>query len=314
MYINSFCSISPAGVLDAHASFGDLHRPNGNTATCIEPDYKELIPAMQLRRMSKPVRIGVAAARLCLQQASQPMPDAIHTGTAYGMLQDSETFLQQMIERDEQTLNPTAFIQSTHNTVAGQIALILGCNAHNMTYVHKGHSFESAMLDAEMMLQEHPEYEVLVGAVDESTETSYQVLRKFDLYHEHNMAGEGASFFSITAKEQEQSLAKITAFEMFIALSDEEVNEQIAKFIKDHQLEIGKEDMLLNGSWTATKALKPFAGNPSLDYAQYCGAYPTASSFALALGTLMIKDSRASNCWIIHSFDKYYSIWHLSQK
>ncbi len=137
MYINSFCSITPAGVITSEDQVTDLNVLTGTRASCVEPDYKDLIPPMQLRRMTKPVRTGVAAAKLCLQAAGVSLPDAIHAGTAFGMLQDSEHFLQKLIVQEEQALAPTAFIQSTHNTVAGQIALSLGCYGHNMTYVHK---------------------------------------------------------------------------------------------------------------------------------------------------------------------------------
>ncbi len=46
------------------------------------------------------------------------MPGAIITGTALGCLEDTVTFLTRMIELNEELLPPTAFIQSTHNTVA----------------------------------------------------------------------------------------------------------------------------------------------------------------------------------------------------
>ena len=49
-------------------------------------------------------------------------------------------------------LTPTSFIQSTHNTVGGQIALGLECKGYNFTYVHASISFESALLDAQLQL------------------------------------------------------------------------------------------------------------------------------------------------------------------
>ena len=50
-------------------------------------------------------------------------------------------------------LTPTSFIQSTHNTVGGQIALELQCKGYNFTYVHGSNSFESALLDAKLQLE-----------------------------------------------------------------------------------------------------------------------------------------------------------------
>jgi 3-oxoacyl-[acyl-carrier-protein] synthase II len=153
----------------------------GDLLYCREPEYKNLIPPMQLRRMSKTIRIGVAAAKICLRETGLEKPDAIHIGSAYGVLDDSEKFLNNLIEQQEQTLTPTSFIQSTHNTVSGQIALLTRCHGHNLTFVHKAHSFESALLDAAVFLQNHPQAIVLAGAVEECTPTAYDILRRFGM-------------------------------------------------------------------------------------------------------------------------------------
>lgn len=82
---------------------------------CKEPDYSAYIPAMQLRRMSKAVRMGIGASKIALQKAGIEKPDALSAGTALGCLQDTEVFLSKMLEQQEQMLTPTAFIQSTQH-------------------------------------------------------------------------------------------------------------------------------------------------------------------------------------------------------
>lgn len=309
MYITSFCSISPAGVLAPGTAGNTLAQPAPGKAGCIEPDYKELIPPMQLRRMTKPVRTGVAAARLCLQAAGSPMPDAIHAGTAYGMLQDSEHFLQKMIDQEEQMLNPTAFIQSTHNTVAGQIALSLGCNAHNMTYVHRGHSFESALTDALLMLEDYPQYTVLAGAVDECTDTSYALLQRFGVYNASDIAGEGAAFFALSATAGEGTIARLTAFDMFTG-REGLPQDRVTAFLAHHRLTISPGDELLCGISGFSLTGSPWeACRTVIDYKQYCGEYPTASSFALALTSARFVQGSNNRCWILNQFGPYYSIW-----
>ena len=57
-------------------------------------------------------------------------------------------FLRKMIEFEEKMLSPTAFIQSTHNTVGAQIALLLKCHHYNNTIVHRAFSFENALTEA----------------------------------------------------------------------------------------------------------------------------------------------------------------------
>src|SRR6478736_199948 len=87
-----------------------------------------------------------------------------------------------MIEQNEQLLTPTAFIQSTHNTIGAQIALLLGCNGYNNAFVHRGFSFESALLDAALLIRENEADNILVGAIDELTDRSFEILQRFGLY------------------------------------------------------------------------------------------------------------------------------------
>lgn len=319
MYITGFCSISPAGILTPQSHLQDVSAVT--TSSSIEPDYKELIPVLQLRRMTKPVRLGIAAAKISLQSSGIRMPDSIHVGTAYGMLQDSETFLQKIIEQEEQMLPPTAFIQSTHNTVGGQIALMLGCTRHNMTFVHKGHSFESALLDARLMLSEPTTSQVLAGAAEECTDTGYAILKRFGLYDHATTAGEGASFFTLSRHQEPTALARIKELHMFRADHLSEVMEQLRLFFASRSPKIHPEDVLIlgaNGQMTTDpiyEALKDelFPQHTPLLFKQYCGEFPTASAFALSLGILKLKESPAKQCWIITHFNKHWSCYHIEK-
>jgi 3-oxoacyl-[acyl-carrier-protein] synthase II len=306
MYINSFCSISPAGVITPGTVLSSLPKISGALAYCQEPDYKDIIPPMQLRRMTKPVRTGVAAAKICMQNIPESMPASIHVGTAYGMLQDSENFLQKMIVQEEQMLNPTAFIQSTHNTVAGQIALSMGCLAHNMTFVHKAHSFESALLDAQLMQDQ--EGQILAGAVDECTPTSYAILERFGAYNDQNTAGEGATFFLLSDKKREHSIAQLTAFDMFIVNNADQVEEKIKTFCEQNKLKAEKEDLVLTGTQNGFIP-QVFKANKNIDFKQYCGEFPTATAFAMAMASLYIKEEKTTRCWVLNASGKHYSVY-----
>ena len=99
----------------------------------IEPDYKEYIKPIMIRRMSKATKMSVACSFKCLEDIVQQQPDAIIVGTGLGALADSNTFLQVSTTNEEKVLPPTPFIQSGHNTIAGQIALLLGTDCYNMT-------------------------------------------------------------------------------------------------------------------------------------------------------------------------------------
>jgi len=316
MYIDRICSISPAGVF---TGAGQLLQPeivNGRMS-CTEPDYNGLIPPMQLRRMSKPVRTGVAAAKLCLDDFKDLA--AINIGTAYGMLQDSESFLDKMIRQEEDMLNPTAFIQSTHNTVGGQVALSLQCNAHNMTCVHKGHSFESALLDAELLLKDHEGSSVLAGAVDECTDTSFAILSELGVYNKNIIAGEGAHFYLLSGKCSTASLAKIAAFEMFTADNITSAVAASRSFMERGAFLPAEGEVLLygaNGSGTSEENYaclrnELFSGIAAMPFKEYSGEYPTASGFAPAFAVSLLAKHTAA--WIVNNYGRYWSIYYIKK-
>src|SRR5580692_8036446 len=128
IYIQAISAISPQNTFGAHPFLAERVEYTGDRLTCKEPDYATIIDPKQIRRMSRIIRMGVATASACLKEVGISNPDAIVTGTAYGCLADTGVFLSAIIEQGEELLSPTAFIQSTHNTVGGQIALMLQCH------------------------------------------------------------------------------------------------------------------------------------------------------------------------------------------
>src|ERR1700744_5348555 len=154
VYIRAASCLSAQNTLTADDFLRDIKEYVGTRMNAVEPDYKTYIDPKQARRMSHVIKMGVAAAQECLNQAAGYNPDAIITGTALGCVEDTVTFLSRIVEMHEEMLPPTAFIQSTHNTVAAQVALMLGNHGYNNTFVHKGISFENALIDALMLINE----------------------------------------------------------------------------------------------------------------------------------------------------------------
>ena len=182
IYINGLGNISPQKTADNGKFLEEPVNYETNQLKSIDPGYKDFIPADQIRRMSRIIRMGIASARICLKDAGDPMPDAIITGTGFGCLEDTEKFLGTMIRNNEEFLTPTSFIQSTHNTVAGQIALQLKCHNYNFTYVHRGFSFESALIDAITQISLGNFHNALTGGMDELTQSSFSIMERFGLW------------------------------------------------------------------------------------------------------------------------------------
>lgn len=129
--------------------------------------YSQFISPMAARRMGPALKNSVVTSVMALRESGISMPDAIVVGTGLGCINNTEKFLKEMTENQERMLQPTAFINSTHNSIAAQTAAFLKCNSYNNTYSHNGISFECALLDAVMQLELGRIHNALVGAHDE---------------------------------------------------------------------------------------------------------------------------------------------------
>lgn len=268
-----------------------------------------------IRRMSRIIKMGVAAASECLREADLQNPDAIVTGTAYGCLEDTGIFLGRMVEQQETLLAPTAFIQSTHNTIGAQIALQLQCNNYNNAFVHRGFSFESALLDAMLLLKEGDAQNVLVGAIDEITNASHAILTRMGLYRRDNapglnllttpqkgtVAGEGAAFFVLANDPSATDYAKLDALHTFYKPAGKEaIEKEIGRFLSEAGVELNDIDLIIDGRngdlrhddvFTELQS-SLFKNIPTAGFKQFCGEFPTASAFALWLASRILKDAK----------------------
>ena len=212
-----------------------------------EPDYKEMITNANLRRrMSRMIKMGVACGLECLKDIPSEKVDAIITATGLGCLADTEKFMNALMDNREQMLNPTAFIQSTFNTVGAQLALLLKIHAYNVTYVHRGLSFESALIDGIISIAEGKQH-VLAGAMDEITPTSYIIQQRLGLL-KGTTAGEGAQFFLLSAQKEEQTFAELKGVDTFITrMSAPEISNRMHHFLKSHELAPEDIDWFISG-------------------------------------------------------------------
>ncbi len=298
-YIKSASCISPQHTfLNRQSWFDDIVPISKDLKMWItEIPYKEYIPASKLRRMKRNVRMGLTCAKDALKQADIERPDAIIVGSSLGIVQDTENFLNQIIDQDEQMLNPTAFIQSTHNTVAGSIALSIDCKQHNLTYSQLNASFEHALLDGILLMEDNEQVQhVLVGAQDELTTENFDIynyLNKWksnkdftDLYKSNTkgtIAGEGAAYFTIT---KEKSSVQILDMDLVYKI-ETEIHDVIQSFIHKNNLKLNEIDAIMlgmNGNVQADAIYRNlvddlFKDHLILTYKHLCGDQPSASAF-----------------------------------
>ena len=162
-------------------------------ARSIDPSFKEYVSPIEARRMGKIMKRALATSKEALKEAGLDSVDAIITGTGYGCVENTEFFLDALSNDGEQMLKPTYFMQSTHNTISSLVAIQTKNHGYNVTYAHKGISFDSALQDAWWQLQLGKIDTALVGGHDEMTETFYHILKKGGVMgQDDEMCGESA--------------------------------------------------------------------------------------------------------------------------
>jgi 3-oxoacyl-[acyl-carrier-protein] synthase II len=283
--------------------------------SCIEPDYRELINPVLLRRMPRIIKMGLASARLCIDRAGGVIPGGIIVGTGLGCLDNLEKFLVEMLQKDEKITTVLPFINSTHNAVAAQVSMLLKNQSYSTTYSHRGFSFESALLDALMLLNERKALNVMAGGIDECTSDFHRLhsylaawkkpLNNLDLLSantEGSISGEGSAFFMLTS---EKGIGNVSVDGVRFFLSAEnadpvEVLEEGRSFLLENGFLPGDIDVFmpgLNGD-SRTDGIyhlvyeRLFAGKPVACWKHLCGEYYTSTAFAFWLASEILDSQR----------------------
>jgi len=265
-----------------------------------------------MRRMSRTLKMGVAAAGKCLRDAEVEVPDAIIMGTGLGMMQDTEKFLNSILDNDEKFLTPTSFIQSTHNTVGAHIAVMLKCNKYNFTYVNENLSFESALLDSLIRIQENSAENILLAGIDELTDAYFTITENAGFWKDEikdntvlqhatgpgSIAGEGAGFFLVNGIEHPDNYARFRGVSTFYKPeSIDETSAFIHEFLSSHGLDLNDIHLLITGIngdeegdlIYGQQLDSVFKDIPSATYKHLCGEYHTSSAFASWLAAMILK-------------------------
>jgi len=313
LYINGIGSISPAASLEEVSLELPAVQP-ANRLRAAEPNYADYIDPKVSRRMSRIVKMGIASAKQALQDAGLTAVDGVIAGTGWGCLEDTVSFLQKMVANGEDMLSPTAFIHSTHNTIAAQVAYHLQCRGYNSTYVHRNISFESTLIDATLLLAEQPNATFLVGGIDELTDTSFTLLARLNTFKAPaedlagspygtgtagTWAGEGATFFAVGAEAGASCYATLLEVRTISFGTPAEAAVAARQLLARHGLD--QVDLLLtgdNGDAANDAACQEFAtdfGRQSAlqRFKHLCGEYPTASAFAVGLAASLLAGHTA---------------------
>jgi len=305
-YIHHTSCVSPQqtfGDIDFHT----LREPVDSKLLALEPTLAD-IPAGLLRRMGKAIRLGVGAGLALLKVQKV---DGIIIGTSNGGLEDCVKFLAQIIEYEEGRLTPTNFVQSTPNAIAAQLGLMSENKGYNITHTHRGLAFENALLDASMMLHEHPDNTYLLGGIDEISSYNYAIEKLGNWYKEQpisntklyedkspgTLAGEGAAMFLID-KKPAGSMGKMRDMLLLHSNKQGEITQKLKQFLFINLKEEETIDLLISGENGDCRHLPYYQAVENelpqqtsiVRYKHLCGEYPTSSAFALWLATHMFQE------------------------
>lgn len=297
---------------------GEVNEVDGLKIFAQEPNYTALIPRSQLRRMSKLACMCVATGMPLIERSDSI--DGIIMGSSNGSMERSLRFLNQIIEYNEGTLTPTDFVQSTQNSLAGNLAIMGNIRGYNATHVNQGLSFESALLDALMLFQEGKAKQLLVGAGEELSEPSYNIESQRGMYKldatksselldsgtPGNLPGEGMTMFTLSSELSDKATAEICDVHVAYHPSEEELVTKTKDFLSRNGLNESDIDTVIFGRSGDSRSDRffdelernLFKNQRNVVYKHLTGDYYCASAYGVWLGSHLLRDTPIPNSYI----------------
>jgi 3-oxoacyl-(acyl-carrier-protein) synthase len=174
------------------------------------PDAALLSPN-QRRRLSRLIQMALIAARRARPLGPERHERlAVALGTGMGCLEDAETFIENLIQKEEREPMPARFPNSVHNAIASQIAIDQKALGLNSAPTVGEISFECALWQAMNQLETGEVDAALVGAADELNDYVLSIGKRWGVLADDVTPGEGAMIAHIAALAgAAQSLARI---------------------------------------------------------------------------------------------------------
>ncbi|MDR2145479.1 MAG: beta-ketoacyl synthase chain length factor [Tannerella sp.] len=272
-----------------------------------DPDFKQYLSPLQSRRMCNLLKRAVVLSKKTLKDANVEIPDAIVSGTGLGCIENTEKFLSSISENHEQFLQPTYFMQSTHNILSSTIAIELKCHGYNNTFVHRGVSFEHALFDAMIQFQNNRVNNLLLGSYEELTDDYYIFFGRlgvWDFQPENDkrrcFASESAVSMALTNKKDINSLCEIKAVELLYRPSAERLKQSVNEILEKTGCEISDIDAVFVGLNTVSAnddAYNHFINNvledtPVVQYKSVFGESLSSSALAVYAAAKCLKNNK----------------------
>lgn len=215
----------------------------------MDPEFKQFIPIMDARRMGKVMKRAIVTSKQVIPEENRASLDAILTGTGLGSVEDTEKFLNAMLQNGEELLPPSQFMNSTHNTIGSQIALNFKCHGYNSTSSHRGTSFDTICFDAYLQFLRGAR-NILIGGHDEMTQAYFSLFDQIGFWNKESFAaenlkesqtkgtfsGETAVSFWLSNEQGEASLCQLLGVDLLYKPSHERLQESLFSLLKNNDL------------------------------------------------------------------------------
>ena len=268
----------------------------------IEPDYKPFLPLNLLRRMGKISRMGLTTGLKVIQD-SQIEFDAIISGSAYGSNEESFKFLDQIYKYDEGPMTPTNFTQSTTNVVSAQLGLMTKNYCYNSTNSQKAHSFENSLLEGMLLLENNISKHILVGAVDEISQYTFNLFGLLDWVRTDNVTpekaiqqkgkgfvpGEGSAFFHLSSERECHESVCIELLKTYVGPYQLQIKEDLRQLEYEPDLILSPLNGDTDNDNTVNELLAHFEDVPQIHFKKYFGDSPTVSALSIWLGQQLLN-------------------------
>jgi 3-oxoacyl-[acyl-carrier-protein] synthase II len=163
-------------------------------------DFKprDFIAPMKMRRMNALSRLGVAAAKLAIEDCGGTLPGdtGVAIGTAFGPVQTSVDYMQEYLDKGPALAPPQLFAESVANAPGSHIAIEWGLHGFNVTITQRESSALAATMYAATQIVKGTVSAALIGGVEEANEMLFSVLDRIGaLAHANGELDEAARPF-----------------------------------------------------------------------------------------------------------------------
>lgn len=148
-------------------------------------DLSMWVSSAVARRMSRPSRLAVAAARMALVDAGlgesiEGSRTGVVMSTAFGAVESTEKILEAVRLEGPLAASPFMFAESVANAAAGQVAIDAKARGPNITIVQREAGVLTAVGRGAALVSSGRCDRVIVGSVDEMPPVLHALLDRFD--------------------------------------------------------------------------------------------------------------------------------------